>query len=79
MRGVLFCVTHSDILCICTPIGDSNLIFLSILKIIFPLWLYIVFLSPSIGVQIHSVSECVGQLRGVSFRLKGKCAVFYSV
>ena len=24
-------MTHSDILCICTPIGDNNLIFLSVL------------------------------------------------
>ena len=63
MRGVLFCVTHSETVCIWTPIGKCNVIFMLVFNSYF-LDTFTFHFSTSIGVQIH---------------LSGKCAVFYSV
>ena len=69
------CFIPCDTLWNCTPMGESNYIFLSLFKIIFLYDSHIIFVFP-IGVQTPG---CVGHLRGVLFCAKGKCAVFYSV
>ena len=94
MRGVLFCAKEKcavfysvlrgnarcfilcDTLCIWTAIGDHSFhIFINRINDISS-WFKTLYLSSPIGVQLHKVSA---KLRGVLVRLKGKCAVFYSV
>ena len=77
MRGVLFCVTHFETVCIWTPIGKRTLIFLLVFKSYF-LDSCTFYFSPSIGVQIHSMSG-VCQAPGAVFYSDTKApgAVFY--